>query len=65
MSTPRGTGAADEPYHCGDIHVIWRTEKQRKKRWAKANKWMQDGKVPTDLPKWAVVILNHGGGGGP
>lgn len=58
-------GPRDEPFHCIRVHVIYRTAKQRKKRFAIVNRWMQAGKFPTDLPPWAVVIDNHGGDGGP
>jgi len=58
-------GAADEPFQCLTVHVIYRGEKQRKKRYAETNEWVQAGMIPTDLPDWAEVTLNHGGGGGP
>lgn len=61
----RETSAADEPFSCLYVHVIYRGKKQRKERWAIVNDWIQAGEVPTDLPDWVEMTLNHGGGGGP
>ena len=65
MGAHASLSTADEPFHCGTVHVIWRTEKQRKKRWKKVCKWYQDGILPTDPPEWVAFNQNRGGGGGP
>ena len=65
MTERRGQGPADEPFHCTFVHVIHRTEQERRERWSIVNQWMQAGSIPTDPPSWAVVTVNHGGGGGP
>ncbi len=61
----RMTSTADEPFKCLYVHIIYRSKKQRKERFAQVNEWIQDGEVPTDLPDWCEITLNHGGGGGP
>lgn len=60
-----GTGPRESAFHCTRVHVIHRSEEQRKERWAIVNGWMQAGELPIDLPEWAEVLVNHGGGGGP
>ena len=65
MGAHASLSTADEPFHCGTVHVIWRTEKQRKRRWKKVCKWYQDGTLPTDPPEWVAFNQNRGGGGGP
>lgn len=59
-------GPKDRPFKCDEIHVIWRTPKQRRRRFAKVAKWGKRGYLPKKgIPAWVTWKKNHGGDGGP